>query len=234
MSSLRRHILVTGGGSGLGAATARLLAGQGHRLTLIGRRQPLLEQVAAPLRAQGGELRTAACDMGEPAAIEALYAGFGDDPPDGVVCSAAQLLIKPFMETSVEEFDRVMAVNVRGLWCLCQQAFRTMSARGGGDIVLVSSLSGIRGLQIAPGKSVYTPSKHAVVGLAEALAFDGRESNIRVNCIAPGYMKTDMNAQFGLYSGAGPEEVAPSIAYLLDRAQSGATSGTTLEVFCNG
>ncbi|HSW11203.1 MAG TPA: SDR family oxidoreductase [Solimonas sp.] len=234
MSSLRRHILITGGGSGLGAATARLLAAQGHRLTLIGRRAAALEEVAGPLRGQGAEIRVRACDIGEPSAIRALYAGFGDDPPDGLVGSAAQLLIKPFMETSVEEYDRVMAVNVRGLWLLCQEAFRTMSVRGGGDIVLVSSLSGIRGLQIAPGKSVYAPSKHAVTGLVEALAFDGREFDIRVNAVAPGYMKTDMNAQYGLFGGAEPDQVAPSIAFLLDRAQSGATSGSTLEVFCNG
>lgn len=230
----QRHILVTGGGSGLGAATARLLAGQGHRLTLLGRRAEALEEVAAPLRARGADVRGHACDIGDTAALDALYTGFGDTPPDGIVGSAAQLLIKPFMDTSLEEYDRVMDVNVRGLWYLCQQAFRTMSARGGGDIVLVSSLSGIRGLQIAPGKSVYAPSKHAVTGLTEALAFDGREFNIRVNAVAPGYMRTEMNARYGLYGGVQPEDVAPSVAYLLDRAQSGATTGTTLEVFCNG
>ncbi|AXQ29337.1 SDR family oxidoreductase [Solimonas sp. K1W22B-7] len=232
--SSKRHILITGGGSGLGAATARLLAAQGHRLTLVGRRADALEQVAAPLCGMGADVRVQACDIGDTAAIDALYARFGTETPDGLVGSAALLLIKPFMQTTLEEYDQVMDVNVRGLWYLCQQAFRTMSARGGGDIVLVSSLSGIRGLQIAPGKSVYTPSKHAVTGLTEALAFDGREFNIRVNAVAPGYMKTEMNARFGLYGGAQAEEVAPSVAYLLDRAQSGATTGTTLEVFCNG
>jgi len=232
--SSSRHVLITGGGSGLGAATAQLLAAQGCRLTLVGRRAAALEQVAAPLRQRGASIRSIACDLADLAAIKDLYAAFGDDPPDGLVGSAAQLLIKPYLQTTVEEFDRVMAVNVRGLWCLCQEAFRTMSVRGGGDIVLVSSLSGIRGLQIASGKSVYAPSKHAVTGLVEALAFDGREFGIRVNAVAPGYMKTDMNAQYGLHGGAEPREVAPSIAFLLDRTQSGVTSGTTLEVFCNG
>jgi len=230
----QRHILVTGAGSGLGAATARLLAAQGHRLTLVGRRAGKLAELAESLAGPGRELRCLPCDLGEPQAIRALYAGFGEDAPDGVVCSAAQLLIKPFTETTLEDYERVMAVNLRGLWLLCQEAFRTMMRRGGGDIVLVSSLSGIRGLQIASGKSVYTPSKHAVVGLCEALAFEGREHGIRVNCVAPGYMKTPMNAQYGLSGGADPAEVAPSVAFLLDRAQSGATSGSTLEVFCNG
>jgi NAD(P)-dependent dehydrogenase (short-subunit alcohol dehydrogenase family) len=229
----KRHILITGGGSGLGEATARLLAAQGHRLTLVGRRLDRLEAVAASLAGTPAEIRPLACDVADPSAVRQLYRQMGGAPPDGVVCSAAELLIKPFLETTMEEFDRVMAVNVRGLWCLCQEAFRTMKPCGGGDIVLVSSLSGVRGLQIAPGKSVYTPSKHAVVGLTEALAFDGREFNIRVNGVAPGYMKTEMNARFGLAGGVGPEKVAPSIAFLLDRAQSGATSGTTIEVFCN-
>jgi NAD(P)-dependent dehydrogenase (short-subunit alcohol dehydrogenase family) len=232
--SKQRHILVTGGGSGLGAATARLLAAQGHRLTLVGRRAEVLEEVAASLRAGGASVTTQACDLGDTAAIDALYAGFGADAPEGVVGSAAQLLVKPFLETTLAEYDSVMDVNVRGLWHLCHHAFRTMSRRGGGDIVLVSSLSGIRGLQITPGKSVYTPSKHAVTGLTEALAFDGRELNIRVNAVAPGYMKTEMNARFGYHGGVQPEEVAPSVVFLLDRSQSGPTTGTTLEVFCNG
>jgi NAD(P)-dependent dehydrogenase (short-subunit alcohol dehydrogenase family) len=232
-ASKKRHILITGAGSGLGEATARLLAAQGHRLTLVGRRLDRLRAIEADLAASGAEVRSAVCDIGDVTAIRTLFAGFGDAPPDGVVCSAAQLLIKPFMDTTVDEFDRVMAVNVRGIWVICQEAFRGMMRRGGGDIVLVSSLAGIRGLQIAAGKSAYAPSKHAVVGIAEALAFDGREYGIRVNCVAPGYMKTEMNAQFGLHGGVTPDKVAPSIAFLLDRAQSGATTGTTLEVFCN-
>lgn len=232
-ASAQRHILVTGAASGLGEATARLLAGQGHRLTLVARRAARLEAIAESLNAAGGRVRAVPCDLGDAAAIRALYAGFGDDAPDGLACCAAQLLIKPFTDTTLDEFDRVMAVNLRGTWLLCQEAFRRMMRRGGGDIVLVASLSGIRGLQIAPGKSVYTPSKHAVVGLTEALAFDGRPHNIRVNCVAPGYMKTPMNAEYGLHGGVEPQAVAPSIAFLLDRAQSGATSGSTLEVFCN-
>lgn len=234
MSAAPRHILITGAGSGLGAASARLLARQGHRLTLTGRRSETLQALADALDPSGERVRARACDVGDPAAIAALFAGLAEDPPDGVVASAAQLLIKPFLETTLAEYEQVMAVNVRGLWCLCQEAFRQMVPRGGGDIVLVASLSGIRGLQIAPGKSVYAPSKHAVVGLTEALAFEGKACNIRVNAVAPGYMKTPMNAAFGLTGGVEPDAVAPSVAFLLDRAQSGATTGTTLEVFCNG
>jgi NAD(P)-dependent dehydrogenase (short-subunit alcohol dehydrogenase family) len=229
-----RHILITGAGSGLGAATARVVARAGDRLTLVGRRMERLREVEASLAGTGARVQSVSCDVGDAAAVRKLFQSLQDAPPDGVVCSAAQLLIKPFMETSLDEFDRVMAVNVRGMWLLCQEAFRGMIKRGrGGDIVLVSSLAGIRGLQIAAGKSAYAPSKHAVVGLTEALAFDGREHDIRVNCVAPGYMKTEMNAQFGLHGGVSPEKVAPSVAFLLDRAQSGATTGTTLEVFCN-
>lgn len=231
--TIPRHILITGGGSGLGEATARLLAAQGHRLTLVGQRADKLEAVAQSLRSLGTDVHAQACDIGDAAAVQALFDSFGAAPPDGMVCSAAQLLIKPFLDTTLEEFDRVMSVNVRGLWNLCQHAFRGMIPRGGGDIVLVSSLAGIRGLQIAAGKSAYAPSKHAVVGLTEALAFDGREYGIRVNCLAPGYMRTEMNARYGLTSGALPAQVAPSVVFLLDRTQSGATTGTTLEVFCN-
>jgi NAD(P)-dependent dehydrogenase (short-subunit alcohol dehydrogenase family) len=231
-NSAKRHILVTGAGSGLGEATARLLARQGHALTLVGRRESRLQTVAAALAGQT-EVHCQVCDIGDPGAIRKLFRSLSSRPPDGIAACAAQLLIKPFLDTSLDEFERVMEVNVRGVWLICQEAFRGMIGLGGGDIVLVSSLAGIRGLQIAPGKSVYAPSKHAVVGLTEALAFDGRPHNIRVNCVAPGYMKTEMNAQFGLHGGAHPDQVAPTIAFLLDRAQSGATTGTTIEVFCN-
>lgn len=231
-NAAQRHLLVTGAGSGLGAAAARLLARQGHQLTLVGRREERLRAVADSIDAPS-RVNCVPCDIGDPPAVRRLFRDLSGRAPDGVVCSAAQLLIKPFLDTSLDEFDRVMEVNVRGLWLICQEAFRGMIRLGGGDIVLVSSLAGIRGLQIAPGKSVYAPSKHAVVGLTEALAFDGREYNIRVNCVAPGYMKTEMNAQFGLHGGVHPDRVAPTVAYLLDRAQSGATTGSTIEVFCN-
>lgn len=231
-STAKRHILITGAGSGLGEATARLVAKQGHRLTLVGRRHDRLQAVADSLDAKD-RVACMPCDIGDPHAVRRLFRDLAGQAPDGVVCSAAQLLIKPFLDTSLDEFDRVMEVNVRGLWLICQEAFRGMSRLGGGDIVLVSSLAGIRGLQIAAGKSAYAPSKHAVVGLTEALAFDGREYNIRVNCVAPGYMKTEMNAQFGLHGGVHPDRVAPTVAFLLDRAQSGATTGSTVEVFCN-
>ena len=230
----QRHILITGAGSGLGAATARVLARQGHRLALVGRRLQPLRELETSLADTGAQVRALSCDVSDAEAIRRLFDGFGDDAPDGVVCSAAELLIKPFLETTLDEYDRVMAVNVRGIWYLCQQAFRAMIKRGGGDIVLVGSLAGMRGQQIEPGKSVYAASKHAVVGLTESLAFDGRAHNIRVNCVAPGYMQTEMNERIGVSRGAGPDDVAPSIAFLLDRAQSGPTSGTTLEIFCNG
>lgn len=228
----QRHILITGAGSGLGEAAARLLARAGHRLTLVGRREDRLRTVASSLDSPS-RITCMPCDIGDPHSVRRLFRDLAGEAPDGVVCSAAQLLIKPFLDTSLDEFDRVMEVNVRGLWLICQEAFRGMVRLGGGDIVLVSSLAGVRGLQIAAGKSAYAPSKHAVVGLTEALAFDGREYNIRVNCVAPGYMKTEMNAQFGLHGGVHPDRVAPTIAFLLDRAQSGATSGSTIEVFCN-
>jgi NAD(P)-dependent dehydrogenase (short-subunit alcohol dehydrogenase family) len=175
----QRHILITGAGSGLGAATARVLARQGHRLALVGRRLQPLRELETSLADTGAQVRALSCDVSDAEAIRRLFDGFGDDAPDGVVCSAAELLIKPFLETTLDEYDRVMAVNVRGIWYLCQQAFR-------------------------------------------------------VNCVAPGYMQTEMNERIGVSRGAGPDDVAPSIAFLLDRAQSGPTSGTTLEIFCNG
>jgi NAD(P)-dependent dehydrogenase (short-subunit alcohol dehydrogenase family) len=102
-----------------------------------------------------------------------------------------------------------------------------------GDIVTVTSLAGIRGLQRFAGLSAYAASKHAIVGLTEALALEGRHSNIRINAIAPGAMATSMSAALGLSPQTSPDAVVPTIEFLLDRKKSAVITGTTIEIHCN-
>ncbi len=102
-----------------------------------------------------------------------------------------------------------------------------------GDIVNISSLGGIRGLQRFTGFGAYATSKHAIVGLTEALALEGKPHGIRVNAVAPGTMRTAMTEALGMTPRTTPEQIAPTIEFLLDRSRSGAVTGTTVEIHCN-
>ena len=226
MGDSARSVFITGGGSGLGAAVARLLAKNGWRVAIAGRRKALLEEVAQTA------MKTYALDVSDAGAVENAVREF---KPDALVCAAAILgRGDVFEQLTPELFAQVMAVNVAGTFHACRAAMRLWRECGTpGDIVNVASLGGIRGMQKFSGFGAYATSKHAVVGLTEALALDGKAHGIRVNAIAPGTMRTPMIGALGLAPRTTPEEIAPAIEFLLDRARSGPISGTTVEIHCN-
>lgn len=224
MAAPQRAVFITGGGTGLGAATARLLLAQGQRVAVAGRRADALAQVIGA-QAYVLDVRDAA----------ALRAAIFDFAPDALVCSAAILGQGTLgAELTPTRFAEVHAINVLGTFNACEAAFALWRSRKTpGDIVTIASLGGIRGMQKFPGFSAYASSKHAIVGLTEALAIEGKSLGIRVNCLAPGTMATDMTKALGLCPSTSPESVVPTIAYLLDRSLSGPLNGTTIEVHCN-
>src|SRR5262245_10784361 len=178
-------MLVTGGGSGIGAATALLLAEKGARVAICGRHDATLRATASACPRGVGTIETVVLDVGDEDGVARL---FDTHTFDAVVCCAGILLPGDVFDMSTEDFEAVMRVNLMGTYFVCREAMRQMRERGrGGDIVTVSSLAGIRGMQIKfPGSFAYATSKHAVAGLSEALAVDGRPHGIRVNCISPG------------------------------------------------
>jgi NAD(P)-dependent dehydrogenase (short-subunit alcohol dehydrogenase family) len=229
MTDRQRAVFITGGGSGLGAAVAKHLAALGWRVALAGRSGDRLKSTAAGL---GVTARTYVLDVSEATAVESAI---NDFRPDALVCCAAILGRGEATDTLTPEiFAQVMTVNVAGTFNACRAAMRLWRDSGvQGDIVNISSLGGIRGMQKYPGFAAYAASKHAVVGLTEALAIDGRALGIRVNAVAPGTMRTAMTAALGLEPRTTPEDIAPTVAFLLDRRQSGPVTGTTVEVHCN-
>ncbi|WP_028007160.1 SDR family NAD(P)-dependent oxidoreductase [Solimonas flava] len=232
MTSATRSIFITGGGTGLGAAVARRLAAPGVRFGLAGRRAEPLAALAAELHAQGAVAQAYPLDVSDAAALEAAIDDFA---PDALVCSAA-ILGRGDIWTALtpQRFAEVMAINVGGTFNACRAAMRLWRARGsGGDIVNVSSLGGLRGMQRFAGFGAYATSKHAVVGLTEALALEGKPYGIRVNAVAPGTMDTAMVGELGIQASTQPDDIAPTVTFLLDRAQSGPISGTIVEVHCN-
>lgn len=223
-----RAVFITGGGSGLGEAVARRLSARGWRVALAGRDTKKLKAAASKLgKAQIYGLNVADAD--------AVDSAIRDFQPDGLVCCAATLgQGSVFDALTAERFAEVHAINVAGTFHACASAMRLWRKSGvAGDIVNVASLAGIRGLQKFPGFAAYASSKHAVIGLTEALALEGKAQNIRVNAVAPGAMRTAMMAALGFTPKTNPDDVAPTIEFLLDRTQSGVLTGTTIEVHCN-
>jgi NAD(P)-dependent dehydrogenase (short-subunit alcohol dehydrogenase family) len=219
--------LITGGGSGLGAAVARHLAGLGWTVAVAGRRLPQLQEVAA---ATGAAVY--ALDVADAAAVERAVRHFN---PDALVCAAGFLRQASVYDALTSQaYMETLAINAGGTFNACSSVMRLWREQGRpGDIVNVSSLGAIRGLQKFPGFAAYASSKHAVVGLTEALALEGKAHGIRVNSLAPGTMRTPMMASMGLTPGTLPESIAPSVEFLLDRTRCGPMTGTTVEIHCN-
>ena len=232
----RQVALITGGGRGIGAATAEALARKGAHVIVASRTEAELAATVARLRAAGLSASVQVLDVADDAAVDAAFdqiaAEFGR--LDILVNNAAILLSGAFAEMAMTDWDRLMAINLRGAVLCARQAFRLMRERGG-SIVNVSSLGGVPGTEKFPGYTAYTVSKFALAGLTEALAAEGRNCNIRVNGVAPGAVDTDMlrKAAPHLRTRTTPAEVAKVITFLCDPAESGCMTGATLVIHSN-
>jgi NAD(P)-dependent dehydrogenase (short-subunit alcohol dehydrogenase family) len=190
-----RTALVTGASSGLGRHVAHVLARAGARVALAARRVERLEAAAAACSAFGAGAVVVPLDLLERESIataaERAHAALGRI--DILVNNAGAAVTKHAFEQSWDDWRTVVDTNLTGAWLLSQAVGRHMAADGGGSIINVASLLGLRGTgMIAP----YVTSKHGLVGLTRALAVDFARHRIRVNAIAPGYFITDMNEEF--------------------------------------
>ncbi|MFT3800358.1 MAG: glucose 1-dehydrogenase [Burkholderiaceae bacterium] len=183
--------VVTGGSKGIGKAICERLAQHGARVVVSSRKLDACEQVVQGIRANGGEAVARACHIGHKEQLQQLvdfttghYGGI-----DILVCNAA---VNPYFGPSAgtpdEAFDRVMASNVKSNFWLANMAIPGMIARGGGSIIIVSSIGGYLGSDVL---GVYALSKAADLQLARNLCVEHGAGNIRANCIAPGLIRTD-------------------------------------------
>ena len=211
MAMSGRRALVTGAASGMGRATAELLATEGAGVVLADIEAEAVERVAAAIRGGGGEAVAVGCDVASSAdvkrAVDTAVDVFGG--LDLVVNCAGIIRRANVIETTEEEWDRVMAVNIGSVFLTGKHAVPVMAAGGGGSIVNISSGWGLKG---GPDASSYCASKGAVVNLTRAMAIDHGPQNIRVNCICPGDTDTPMlrseARQLGLDEAAFLEESA--------------------------
>ncbi|HVT53261.1 MAG TPA: SDR family oxidoreductase [Dongiaceae bacterium] len=183
--------IVTGAGTGVGAATARRLAAGGWDVALVGRRANLLEDVAAGIGKSGGRTAVIPADLAEAAAAKAVVdrtvAAFG--AVDALVNNAAVIKVLPLADYTVEVLDQHWAVNIRAPFLLIQAALPHLRKQGGA-VVNISSSSGTI---LRPGQSVYGMSKHALEYLSRSLAGELAADRIRVNTLALGPVDTPIH-----------------------------------------
>jgi NAD(P)-dependent dehydrogenase (short-subunit alcohol dehydrogenase family) len=226
--------IVTGGGRGIGRATAELLAGAGARVTICARSQEQVEAVAASTPGVSGLVGNVADEAFVERLVTQTVAAHGR--LDILVNNAAVLGRRPFLELEPALWDEVMAVNLRGAYLCARAAFRQMAEQqpSGGSIVNVSSLSGVRGPEKFPGLAAYNVSKAGLLALSDILAVEGKPHGIRVNAVSPGAVETEMlrQAGHGLKALATPEHVARTIAFLVSDLSHPAT-GANLEILSN-
>jgi len=186
-----RTAIVTGSSRGIGRAIAEALAHAGAKVVVSSRKANACETVVAAIKKDGGSAISVSCNVGHKDQLAALVAEtrrqFG--AIDILVCNAAvNPYFGPLAEISDEAYDRTMDSNVRSNLWLCQMALPDMAVRRDGAIVIISSIAGVKGTATL---GAYAISKAADFQLARNLAVEWGKHNIRVNCIAPGLIKTD-------------------------------------------
>lgn len=184
-------LLVTGGGTGIGRAVALAACRSGAHVTVSGRRREVLEDTARAARAEGLELDIEVADVTSSASVADLIESVvaRHDRLDGVVNAAGIARSGPSEDVDDEEFLHVLDVNLVGAFRVSRAAGRVMLARGGGSIVHIGSLTSVGGFA---GRAAYSVSKHGVIGLTRTLAAEWGASGVRVNAVAPGFVRTPM------------------------------------------
>jgi NAD(P)-dependent dehydrogenase (short-subunit alcohol dehydrogenase family) len=183
--------IVTGSSRGIGRSIAEHCALLGAKVVISSRKADACEEVAVGIKAKGGEASVIACNISRKPEVEALIANtvkqYGG--LDILVCNAAvNPYYGPLGGISDDQFDKIMASNIKSNVWLCNLAIPHMVTRGGGSVIIVSSIGGIRGTEVL---GAYGISKAADFALARNLACEWGPKNVRVNCIAPGLVKTD-------------------------------------------
>jgi meso-butanediol dehydrogenase / (S,S)-butanediol dehydrogenase / diacetyl reductase len=222
--------IVTGASRGIGRAIASAFARAGARVGLIARSEPALAEVAAELRAAGGVCAYAAADVTVPAevarAADALRAALG--AVDVVVNDAGLVVRRPALETTDDEWRRVLAANLDGTFYVTRAFGPDLIARGG-RIINIASRAGREG---TPMLAAYCAAKHGVIGLTRALAEELRSAKVCVNAICPGSVDTEMLREGlpGAEPDMSPDDIARTALFLAADAPA-ALTGACVDVF---
>ncbi|MGJ4854495.1 SDR family NAD(P)-dependent oxidoreductase [Labrys sp. KB_33_2] len=181
--------IISGGATGMGGAASKLFAAEGAKVAIIDRNAVAAEETAAAIHAAGGEAAAFIADVSEEAeveaAVKAVQERFG--PVTTLFNHAGTILIKPFLEISLTEWDWLHAVNVRSMFLMTRAVLPQMIGNGGGAIVCTSSISAVAA---TPMEVLYDTTKGACHMFARAIAVEFRDRNIRCNAVCPGFIRT--------------------------------------------
>jgi len=242
-----QHAVITGGGTGIGAAIARAFAAEGAKLTLVGRRREKLEEVGV----EPFDALVSPADVTDREQVEQCFATArqAQGPINILVNNAGAAESAPFARVTDESWRRIMSVNLDALLHCCQAALPDLLATPGGRIVTVASTAGLKGYAYS---TAYVAAKHGAVGLTRALAAELARTNVTVNAVCPGFTDTEMvgeavariqaktgrsgaeaRAELARFNPQGrlvtPEEVAQAVLWLC-LPQSGAITGQAIAV----
>jgi NAD(P)-dependent dehydrogenase (short-subunit alcohol dehydrogenase family) len=223
--------VITGGATGMGRATALAFAEEGAKVSIFDIQDAEGRKTVQMIRNAGGEAAFFHADVTRDeeinAAFDAALATFG--PYNILFNHAGTIIVKPMHETTEEEYDWLMDVNVKSAFLTCRRAVQDMNANGGGSIVITSSIAAERGYAL---ESVYCMSKGAVLQLARTISTEYRDAGIRCNAVCPGFVETahglkeiaELDAAGQGWEEAGmaatqgricyPEEVAAAVVFL--------------------
>jgi 3-hydroxybutyrate dehydrogenase len=211
-SLVGRHALITGGGTGIGAAAANHLHAAGARLSLLGRR---IEPLRAVAEGTGGT--AIQCDVTDPHRIRAAFdqARAANGPIEMLIVNAGIADSAPFAKTTRESWDRIIATNLTAAFDCAQAAIQDLLVSAHGRLVFVASVASLRGV---PYAAHYAASKHGLLGLMRSLAAEYAKTNLTVNAVCPGYVDTPMTdesiARVVGKTGRGESETRELIANL--------------------
>ena len=225
-------VVITGASRGIGRATALGLGRAHSRLALLGRDEVALSEIEGEMRALGAEVRRYAGDLRDHARSAAIAEQVRRDfgPVDGLVNNAAVGRYGAFLELGLDDWRRMLEVNVLGLVAITQAFLPDMLARGQGHILNVSSVQGVHATATS---SAYSATKFALMGLSESLAQDVGPRGIRVSVLCPGSVETDFDGFPGQLKPSAmlPEEVADAIRDMLETGGRAHISQVTLLPF---
>jgi meso-butanediol dehydrogenase/(S,S)-butanediol dehydrogenase/diacetyl reductase len=246
-----KFALVTGASRGIGRAIAEAYASEGANLFLTATNLDKLNETRESCLVHDVTVACHTADIGQPEEVQSLFEAAhawaqGEAGGLDVLVNNAGIYVgKPFTAYQLEEFDRMMRVNVYSVFRLMQLAISHMQERGGGKIINISSTAG---KWESPNQAVYNATKHAVVGLTKCAALENAAAGINVNAICPGMVETDMFNEFEVHAEAAgitldelkatttgripmgrflvPEEIAPIAVYLASGESDGMTGQT--------
>jgi NAD(P)-dependent dehydrogenase (short-subunit alcohol dehydrogenase family) len=231
--------IITGGGSGIGKAIAMAFVREGAQVVIAGRDREKLERAAAEI---GGDCLEVSADVSSTKGAEMLVnAAIEKFKRINILVNNAAVLLPGTAESlSEEDFDQTFDINVKGLWLMSRAVLAHMRVAGGGSIVNIGSVLSMVG---ARNRVAYSASKGAVMAMTKAMALDHAAENVRVNCIAPGIVETEMVARFSTDENARKQRVAlhpmgrfgqpaeiASAAVFLASDESGWTTGSVLTI----